>query len=373
MFETATNHQLHVSASVWSHEGELRQCAEGLAYPRRMAKSSKSRAAERRKLRERKRRASRPAPGAKRPRGKNEPAPEQHAVYWACAFLDMLGYATALEALDVPFAPLPADGSADEHVERALLRVVRMKGRFRDMFKQLGSESQWSGSKCDAVGHVLAPDFRREEGPDNMVLSCMLAVENGDFRRRIHTVTNLVADTAAAMLVQLAAPDEGDLIAPIRGGIEVALGAVVPRTRDAIGDPARSDLFTPALSMAYALESRDARVPRTIVSERFVRAIDEYAAVPGLGAAAAQIRGFLFKDTHGPLREDGTPWTAIDFFGEHVRSHTETGDARRAGTDAWDNARRGLDLAANNPNVRAKYEYLVAYLGERLPLWGVKG
>lgn len=286
--------------------------------------------------------------------------------YWAVAFLDLLGFREVLDGMDV--FPLPASSPERDRVTASFARAIRLRRRLLGAMDQLMQGHSESDPQDFADFppplRAMAESWRqvrliKVNGADHIVLACSLARGADHFPMRgIHA---LVFGSAAAMLLQLSmGADDFDDTRPLRGGIDVALGHFMV---------ADDFLYSPALTRAYELESKQAIVPRTLIGDRFLGAMQEQAASSGNPEAehcaelAQRVLRMIFPDS------DGEP--ALDFMGPEVLQTLDPALARQLVGDAWTYATRALEAARTLGDAKRirKYEWLVAYMTPRIVGW----
>ena len=169
---------------------------------------------------------------------------------------------------------------------------------------------------------------------------------------------------AAATLLQLSmGGDDPDDSLPLRGGIDVALGSFDGEV-----------LYSPALAGAYELESKNARYPRIIGSERFLAFLNSYAQIQDESLEGDYVRELSVAIREMFFEEKDTPCT-LDFFGEGVRKQLPADDETRdVALKAWRFVCSGESRfrKAGNQHLHEKYAWLLEYMKPRLYLWGVK-
>jgi hypothetical protein len=289
--------------------------------------------------------------------------------FWAVGFLDLLGYREVLAGMDV--FPLPQDQAGFERLTQSFARATRLRRRLLGAMQSIMDGQQREGIftqfpslppklKAMAEGWSRVKLFRLP-GPDHIVLGCSLAPSEAHFP--IRGAHALLFGTAAAMLIQLwIGADDIDDTRPLRGGIDVALGCLLKP---------EDFLYSPALTRAYDIESKEAVFPRTVIGQRFVDAIKETAAATGtleanlVAEVSRRIQNMMFLDRDGKI--------ALDFLGDEVRETLEPNFARELAAGAWRYARAAQARAhhRNDGRVAEKYDWLVEYMRPRLANWGV--
>jgi len=282
------------------------------------------------------------------------------------AFVDLMGYRDVLRTLDV--LPLPEDEKEQRVMTKALARASHLQNRLHRSFEEFLK----THDRADPdILREMPPGFRpafdamratrilRAGGPDNYMMAASLTPSPTNFPTR--AAYALVASTAGGMLMHLAigSDDPADSL-PLRGGIDVAAGGIVP--------PARFP-YTPALSKAYELESKDADYPRTLIGERALDFLNVVAQqhVSDIQTAharqvAERVQSMFFRDEDGKM--------ALDFYGEIARE-TFGDPARVMGQKAWTYATAAERVARERGDAKVvgKYERLIAYMEPRRRHW----
>jgi len=300
-----------------------------------------------------------------------DPDEDAKIAFWVVGFLDMLGYRSVLNRLDV--FPLPEPDSP-EHV--ALVKNFRLAIDIRQRLHGQVTEFLDGINRRSSEFEGLPPELLKlarsvqqartwlQLGPDHLVLASTLAPASDHFPLR--GVYNMVAATAAAMLYQLAlGADSPDVTLPLRGGIELAVG---------VRTTSEDFVYSPALTHAYDLEHKHAVYPRTIAGPRFLQFLqtqsdgDSSNFLEGYQMRLAhRIRALFFDDADGQV--------ALDFMGDAVRSlFSDSGFAEQLGSRTWRFVLAASRAAKQKGDGRvlAKYEWLFEYLRPRIILWGVK-
>jgi hypothetical protein len=207
--------------------------------------------------------------------------------------------------------------------------------------------------------HEMAATFHKVKvvhvpGTDHVVLGCSLAQ-----RSPVAALRALVMTAGFTALSQLAmGAEDPDVTRPIRGGIDVAPGELLDNF-----------LYTPALIRCGDLE-HDARYARIVVGQRVFKYLAEFIDNEPQTMAdryhqsqAVVTRKLFFVDRDGAM--------VLDFMGEAVRA-TGPETSRLAGP-AWKyvNHAHADARSSGHFDVAAKYAWLLDYMRERLPLWGI--
>lgn len=303
---------------------------------------------------------------------RNEASPHsgQMICYWVVAFLDILGYRSVLEQIDV----LPAFSESKEMraLEEGFGRAIRFRRRlihevnsFLASVNEPPDLSRVPQQARSMVGSCHRTRLIQSPGPDHIILACSLQSDSGHFPLR--GIYNLVGAVAAAMLIQLSlgADDPNDTL-PLRGGIDLALGTLLQP---------ENFLYSPALTRAYDLESKKAIYPRAIAGQRLIDFLDSHVEAQGSSpetgfqrSLAERTRNMFFKDRDGEI--------VLDFLGSEVRENLGRDQkiAYEVASSAWQYVQRARaqTVDAGDEGVAAKYTWLVEYMTPRIPAWGIK-
>jgi len=291
--------------------------------------------------------------------------------FWAVAFLDLLGYRSVLETMDV--FPFPDSSAEHARVEAAFARAVKLRRRLVDLVEEflamhIRAPSHLDLERLPREVASLVQGMRRIRilkvaGPDHVVLACSLSPNEEHFP--VRAVYSLLLASASACLLQLRMGGDDPLNGlPLRGGIDLALGGI---------DPRDDYLYSPALARAYDLEQKSARFPRVVVGDRLHEYLDEKTreVVQGL---TGQVSSRLARRAMQLLFQDADGKWVLDFFGKAVRSIVPADLSQGMATKAWEFARFGQERfrQSKQDELSEKYEWLVGYMQPRLGLWDIK-
>jgi hypothetical protein len=163
------------------------------------------------------------------------------------------------------------------------------------------------------------------------------------------------------MLIQLArGAADFEETRPLRGGIDIAPGAVVGPDRF---------LYSAALSRAYKLESR-AVYPRTVIGERVEQFLQSVIANPDQSPAAQYARA-LAIGIEEMIVTDADGVRILDFYGPAMLQAFGDGVAPGLGQQAWEYATKAAAdaHARDDKKLIAKYDWLLEYMRPRRRLW----
>ena len=163
----------------------------------------------------------------KRSRGNKESRQSGEMIcYWVVAFLDLLGYRSVLDKIDV--LPAFSESSEMQAREEGFARAIRFRRRLiheiRSFLASVSEAPDLSRAPQQVrsmVGSWHKARLIQSPGPDHIILACSLMPKSGHFPLR--GIYNLVGAAAAAMLIQLSlGADDPDDTLPLRGGIDLA-------------------------------------------------------------------------------------------------------------------------------------------------------
>jgi hypothetical protein len=286
---------------------------------------------------------------------------------WCVAFLDLLGYRSLLQQMDV--FPMPETEPEHEQFQKAFARAVhfrtRLDGYFRTLLQssarvpdnQLEAFPEHQRRQADAMTRMKV---LQTTGADHVAIGCSLADDEGHFP--IIGVYTVLEACASSMLVQLmiGGDDPMDTL-PLRGGIDVAMGGVDPRS---------GYLYSAAMANAYDLEQK-AIYPRTLVSWRLREYLLDISMNVADDVASKYARAIAIKATDLITTDtDGMPM--LDFFGEACAQSVENPPEMAAAAWRYVTSSAERFRSAGSTRVAEKYEWLVNYMQPRLKFWGIE-
>lgn len=281
--------------------------------------------------------------------------------YYVVGFFDLLGQQDFLRNLRS--LPKKTDETAlaktREDLKNTYGAVLRMRKLFSDTFdtyaqRKLPDTGLLTPAQQHIYNRMNNNPIRFQGFSDSMIV--FLSLHNTD-EAKIHT-RGILGIFAAAALTSIGSLAVGH---PIRGGIDVGLGF----------QPSTNEIYGPALSRAYTLESNVANYPRIVVGEELIRYLNETGAQPAtdefskmsIQVAANCIKCLAYDD-------DGIPF--IDYLGPYFR--TLIGDTAQDASfidKAYDQVIKFSTRykTAKNSQLAFRYTLLRNYFEDRLPLW----
>jgi hypothetical protein len=148
---------------------------------------------------------------------------------------------------------------------------------------------------------------------------------------------------------------------PIRGGIDVGLGF----------EPTPGEIYGPALSRAYALESKVAQYPRIVIGEELVRCIGEIenqCSNDAYSSATHMVASHCMKAIE--YDKDGLPF--IDYLGPYFKDLISKSANDATFVDmAYDKVIGFGNKYKDERNSQLAFRYtlLRSYFEDRMPLW----
>ena len=304
--------------------------------------------------------------------------PEPPDCFWVVAFLDILGYRSALSEMGRK-PPLPPRGS-EEHsrLKEAVDRAVSIRRDIVGIVDDFMSSAPPSGPLPDVIppeerARALAwRQFRigHARFSDSLLFYVPLAPSSRHLlpMRAVHA---MLLACSGAMLFQLARGSKDyRATLPFRGAIDANVGterADQPRRGSAEKPPLQ--LYSAAMATAYEMETTLAKWPRILVSENFRDVIRSHADAVGEDQLARMTRNwakecgkFLFQDTD-------SLW-AVDYLGAGMLGQSNVDlrpHVRRA--HAFVRAARTAHATKTNADLVHKYDHLEHYIASRLSLW----
>jgi hypothetical protein len=147
---------------------------------------------------------------------------------------------------------------------------------------------------------------------------------------------------------------------PIRGGIDVGIGY----------QPNTGEIYGPALSRAYMLESKIANYPRIIVGDELIRYLTETRNQSATDAFATQSKSVAAECMNClAYDDDGIPF--VDYIGPYFREVLGTSDGAKFVDMAYDHVIKFSNRFKEEKNSQLAFRYALLrnYFEARLPLW----
>lgn len=278
--------------------------------------------------------------------------------HYAVAFIDLLGQQEFLRNLhSLPNPEVPEDMDATrEHLKNTYGVVTGMRKFFSDSFEAYARKpkdiNELTPEQRKEFGTLTNNPIKFQTFSDSVVIYMPLRTDTA--KLPVRGIYGILGAAATTFTCCLAAGH------PIRGGIDVGLGM----------DITKNEIYGPALSRAYTLESRIANYPRIVIGKELVSYLealkDQFSTdVPAVIAkkmAKKCIECIAFDD-------DGHPF--IDYLGESYRNlFGEVVDATVI-KKAYDQVLKfsAKYQSEKNSKLAFRYTLLRNYFEDRLPLW----
>ncbi len=243
----------------------------------------------------------------KKPRKKKTRKSQFVLNYYLVAFVDLLGQQEELRSL----TQLPDENNKVERaqalqtVKQTFGTVMSMRKNLKTFFDRLSGPITIPSAQLNAKARKILKEARNgkicmQSFSDSVVIYVSLS----DKENKVSTAGVLAALGAAAQasMVHLAAGH------PIRVGIDIGLAAEI----------GKNEIYGPALSRAYTLESKIAKYPRIVVGDELIEYLKAHSSQGNLdifskieAIQANMCLGFLNKDDDGQ--------TIVDYLGGGIR------------------------------------------------------
>jgi hypothetical protein len=278
--------------------------------------------------------------------------------HYAVAFMDLLGqqdFLRNLHSLPNPDDPQDMDATR-EHLKNTYGAVTGMRKFFNDSFEAYSRRkidlSKLTTDQKKEFKELTNNPIKFHSFSDSVVIFMPLRTDTAKLPiRGIFGILGAAATTFTCCLA---------IGHPIRGGIDVGIGMEITK----------NEIYGPALSRAYTLESRIANYPRIVVGNELVRYLEttrdqepkDIAAIVAKKTAERCIECLAVDD-------DGYPF--VDYLGEsYRRMFGEVIDVSVI-QKAYS---RVLNFTAKyqkekNSKLAFRYTLLRNYFEDRLPLW----
>lgn len=278
--------------------------------------------------------------------------------HYAVAFIDLLGQQELLRNLrSLPNPEAPGDMEAmKQHLKNTYGAVTGMRKFFSDSFEGYARKPRdlkdLTPQQRKEFNSLTNNPIKFQTFSDSVVIFMSLRTDTAKLPMR--GVFGILGAAATTFTCCLAAGH------PIRGGIDVGIGM----------DITKNEIYGPALSRAYTLESRIANYPRIVVGEELIKYLEktrdqepkDVAAIVAKKSAEHCIDCLVLDD-------DGYPF--VDYLGKSYR---------RIFGEVIDGAviQKAYSQVINfsekykkekNSKLAFRYTLLRNYFEDRLPLW----
>ncbi len=279
-----------------------------------------------------------------------------HLGHYIVAFMDLLGQQEFLRSLSLPVPETP------ENYEATKTQLGNTYGAVKGMRKWF-DDSFTTFAKRNITPYRLSPEKLREfktltNNPiqyqafsDSIVIFMPLTTSTA--KLPIRGIYGILGATAITFTCCLA---EGH---PIRGGIDIGLGI----------DITKNEVYGPALSRAYALESKIADYPRVVVGEELMKYLISTRDQPPTDKVAAIAKRLAEKCTEC-ISEDDDGYLIIDHLGEHYRQIFGGAIDPNVIKQAYEKVLNFHTTFKENIKLAGRYSRLKKYYESRLSIWG---
>jgi hypothetical protein len=278
--------------------------------------------------------------------------------YYVVGYFDLLGQQDYLRNL----RSLPGQTDATalaatrENLRHTYGAVIGMRKLFSDWFDTYARKPHAPSSltlEQQGIYHQMNNNPIEFQGfSDSMIVFLSLRTTDG---------AKLPARGILGILTAAALTFVGSLIAghPIRGGIDVGLGF----------QPSANEVYGPALSRAYTLESRIADYPRIVVGDELIRYLYETGGQPPTDALASQSKQ-IAADCTRCLAYDDDGIQFVDYLGPYFR--TLIGNTAQDASFIDQAYKRVIEFSTRyknekNSQLAFRYTLLRNYFEDRLP------
>jgi hypothetical protein len=280
--------------------------------------------------------------------------------YYAVGLFDLLGQQDFLRNLrSLPdHADATALAKTREDLKNTYGAVTGMRNLFSDSFSTYVRNpvdvSHLTPEQQQVYHQMNSNPIQSQSFSDSIVVFLSLCTTD-DAKLPVRGILGILV---AAALTFIGLLGEGH---PIRGGIDVGLGF----------QPSANEIYGPALSRAYALESRIANYPRIVVGDELIRYLNEMGAQQTIDEFSSQSKKVATSCIEClTYDEDGIPF--VDYLGPYFRSII--GDVVQDASFIDKAYSRVVEFSARykeekNSQLAFRYVLLRNYFEDRLPLW----
>lgn len=280
--------------------------------------------------------------------------------YYVVAFIDLLGQQEFLRNLtSLPGSKTPQEIEIiKKDLKNTYGAVKGMRKFFSDSFESFSRRptkdlSEFTVQQRKEYNSLNNNPIKIQNFSDSVVIYMPL-ITTDTAKLPIRGIWGIFGAAATTFMCCLAAGH------PIRGAIDVGIGM----------DITKNEIYGPALSRAYTLESRIAKYPRIIIGNELINYLKQLnnQTQPDLTSRTSkQMAGYCLDC----LAEDDDGYPILDYLGENYRQCF--GDVIDA--NVIDKAyNQILNFCAkfqstNNTKLAFRYTLLRNYFENRLPLW----
>jgi hypothetical protein len=278
--------------------------------------------------------------------------------YYAVAFIDLLGQQEFLRNLrSLPNPENPQDIEvAKENLKNTYGAVTGMRNFFSRSFEAYARKPkelmEFTPQQKNEFNALTNNPITFQTFSDSIVIYMSLKTDSAKLPAR--GIFGILGAAAATFTCCLA------LGHPIRGGIDVGLGMNI----------AKNEIYGPALSRAYAIESRIANYPRIVVGNELIRYLETTRdQEPKDGAAIVAKK--IAESCIACLAVDDDGYPFVDYLGEYYcRMFGEVIDVSVI-QKAYNHVLNFTEKYQKEKNSKLAFRYklLRNYFEDRLPLW----
>ncbi len=277
----------------------------------------------------------------------NQKNDDRHLGYFVIAYIDLLGQQDKIRSLKVP--PGLSDKVAIDEARRVINdtygAVKMMRKSFITSFEAFAQSS---------IQKKLPPDLNNnpiqiQSFSDSNVI--YLSLRTDKFKLPVRGIYAILCASAVTFIHSLS---QGH---PIRGGIDIGAGF----------EPVKGEIYGPALSRAYLLESRFANYPRIVIGDelmQYLYAHSKQEPTDIYSSASKNLAATCIKLL--ALDDDGLPF--VDYLGQTFHALTHNQIPTAVIQKAYENVIEASDChkKAKNSKLAFRYTLLRNYFDDRL-------
>jgi hypothetical protein len=280
------------------------------------------------------------------------------AGYYLVAFFDLLGQQKELREMQT--LPTPDDDAAVNNfaarVKQTYGAVKGMRSSFRGFFKSF-TQSNIDEYQLDPAQRAIFEQCKSNDIKIQQFSDCIaifLPLRDDINKMPMRGVFGVLAAAATTSLSCLAYGQ------PVRGGIDIGVALEIDE----------DEIYGPALSRAYSLESSVAQYPRVVVGEELFKYLKVHA-----NQEETTIFSKISKESAKSclkllaMDDDGYPF--IDFLGEYFKESMDETYNLEIIEKAYDFVLSESEKyqKQRNPKLAFKYTLLRNYFENRMEIW----
>lgn len=277
--------------------------------------------------------------------------PDYFISYYLVAFIDLLGQQEAMQK----FSGLPAldDKEQMEKFRLAVKDTFGVIDKFHDSFKNyFNSYSKREGKSLNLLLDQTSNNIKFQRFSDGLVI--FVSLRDDADKTPIGNVYGVLAACASMFLLWLS------INQPLRGGIEVGLGSEVNE----------NEIYGPAVSEAYNLETKVAQYPRVVVGKELIN----YLRL-SQSSSKADIHSKISKETAklclDMLAIDVDGYPIVDYLGRGFKNSVAKNLIDDVPSNAYKFILEQCEKWRTQKNTKLAFRYalLKDYFDARLTLW----